>query len=72
MAAATVATTAAYWSSTERLEVLLSMVDKTAEGEDGGGGWVAVNPRVMSEISGSDEKIDGPDYHVRERCVTKS
>jgi hypothetical protein len=33
---------------------------------------VAVNPTVMSEISGSDEKIDGSDYHVRERCVTKS
>jgi hypothetical protein len=33
---------------------------------------VAVNPRVMSEISGSDGKFDGSDYHVRERCVTKS
>jgi hypothetical protein len=31
-----------------------------------------VNPRVRSEISGSEEKIDGSDYHVRERCVVKS
>jgi hypothetical protein len=32
---------------------------------------VAVNPRVSSEISGS-KKIDGSNYHVRERCVVKS
>jgi hypothetical protein len=29
--------------------------------------WAAVNPRVRSEMSGSEEKIDGSDYHVRER-----
>jgi hypothetical protein len=33
---------------------------------------VAVNPRVRSEMSRSEEKIDGSDYHVRERCATES
>jgi hypothetical protein len=33
---------------------------------------VAVNPRVRSEMSGSEEKIDGCDYHVRERCASES
>jgi hypothetical protein len=33
---------------------------------------VAANPRVRSEVSGSEEKIDGSDYHVRERCATES
>jgi hypothetical protein len=32
---------------------------------------VAVNPRVRSEMSGSEEKIDGSDYHIRERCVAE-
>jgi hypothetical protein len=27
-----------------------------------------VNPCVESEMSGSEEKIDGSDYHVGERC----
>jgi hypothetical protein len=31
-----------------------------------------VNPSIRSEMSGSKEKIDGSDYHVRERCATKS
>jgi hypothetical protein len=30
---------------------------------------VAMNPRVRLEMSGSKEKIDGPDYHIGERCV---
>jgi hypothetical protein len=33
---------------------------------------VAANPRVMSEMSGSEEKIDGSDYHVGERCAAES
>jgi hypothetical protein len=33
---------------------------------------LATNPRVRSEMSGSEEKIDGSDYHVRERCGTES
>jgi hypothetical protein len=49
---------AACCSSTERLEVLFGMVGKT----------VVVNHRVSSEMSGGEEKIDGSDYHVRERC----
>jgi hypothetical protein len=32
---------------------------------------VAAKPRVRSEMSGS-EKIDGSDYHVRERCAAES
>jgi hypothetical protein len=31
-----------------------------------------VNPRVRLEMSGSEEKIDGSDYYVRERCTTES
>jgi hypothetical protein len=31
-----------------------------------------VSPRVSSEMSESEEKIDGSDYHVRERCATKN
>jgi hypothetical protein len=31
-----------------------------------------VNPRVMSEMSGSKEKIDGSNYHVREKCDVES
>jgi hypothetical protein len=31
-----------------------------------------VNPKVQSEMSESEEKIDGSDYHFRERCATKS
>jgi hypothetical protein len=26
----------------------------------------------MSEMCGSEEKIDGSDYHVRERCAAES
>jgi hypothetical protein len=33
---------------------------------------VVASPRVMLDISGSQEKIDGSDYHVRERCAVKS
>jgi hypothetical protein len=29
------------------------------------------NPRVRSEMSESEEKIDGSDYHVRERCAVE-
>jgi hypothetical protein len=31
-----------------------------------------VNPRVRSEMSGSEEKINGSDYHVRGRCAVES
>jgi hypothetical protein len=31
-----------------------------------------VNPRVRSEMSGSEGNIDGSDYHVRNRCATES
>jgi hypothetical protein len=31
---------------------------------------VATSPRVRSEMSGSEEKINDSDYHVREMCVT--
>jgi hypothetical protein len=31
-----------------------------------------VNPRVRSEMSESEEKINDSDYHVRERCATKN
>jgi hypothetical protein len=37
----------------------------------GGGGGVTVNPRVRLEMSRR-KKIDGSDYHVRERCVTEN
>jgi hypothetical protein len=30
-----------------------------------------VNPRVRSEMSGSKEKIDGSNYHVRERWAAE-
>jgi hypothetical protein len=53
---------AACCSSTERLEVLFGMVGKT----------VVVNHRVSSEMSGGEEKIDGSDYHVRERCAVEN
>jgi hypothetical protein len=33
---------------------------------------VVANPRVRSEMSGSEEKIDGSDYHVRERYAAES
>jgi hypothetical protein len=33
---------------------------------------VAANPRVRSEMCGSEEKIDGSDYQVRERCAAES
>jgi hypothetical protein len=33
---------------------------------------VATNHRVRSEMSGSEEKIDGSDYHVREIYATES
>jgi hypothetical protein len=33
---------------------------------------MAANLRVRSEMSGSEEKIDGYDYHVRERCAVES
>jgi hypothetical protein len=33
---------------------------------------VAVNPRVRLEMSGSEEKIDDSDYHIRERCGVKN
>jgi hypothetical protein len=33
---------------------------------------VAVNPRVRSEMNESEEKIDGSNYHVRERCAAES
>jgi hypothetical protein len=29
-------------------------------------------PRVRLEMSGSEEKTDEFDYHVRERCATKN
>jgi hypothetical protein len=32
----------------------------------------AASPRVRSEMSGSEEKIDDSDYHVRERCAAES
>jgi hypothetical protein len=53
---------AACCSSTERLEVLFGLVGKT----------VVVNHRVSSEMSGGEEKIDGSDYHVRERCAVEN
>jgi hypothetical protein len=31
-----------------------------------------VNHRVMSEMKESEEKIDGTDYHGRERCAAAS
>jgi hypothetical protein len=31
-----------------------------------------VSPRVRSEMSESEEKIDGSDYHVREKCAVES
>jgi hypothetical protein len=33
---------------------------------------VVANPSVRSEMSGSEEKIDDSDYHVRERCAVES
>jgi hypothetical protein len=33
---------------------------------------VAVNPMVRSKLSGSEEKIDGSDYHFRESCAAES
>jgi hypothetical protein len=33
---------------------------------------VTTSPRVRSEMSGSEEKIDGSDYHVRERYAAES
>jgi hypothetical protein len=33
---------------------------------------VAANPSVRSEMSGSEEKIDDSNYHVREMCYTES
>jgi hypothetical protein len=30
------------------------------------------NPKVKSEMSESEEKIDGSDYHIREMCDIKS
>jgi hypothetical protein len=33
---------------------------------------VAANPRVRSEMSGSEEKIDSSDYYVKERCAIKN
>jgi hypothetical protein len=51
-------------SSAERLEVLPGMVGKMVVGD--------VNPRVRLEMSGSEDKIDSSDYHVRERCVIKN
>jgi hypothetical protein len=30
-----------------------------------------MNPRVRSEMSGSEEKIDDSNYHTREKCVTE-
>jgi hypothetical protein len=33
---------------------------------------VAANPRVRSEMSGSDKKIDDSDYLVREMCAVKN
>jgi hypothetical protein len=30
-----------------------------------------MNPNVRSKMSGSEEKIDGSDYHIRERCDTE-
>jgi hypothetical protein len=47
-------------SMMERLELLPGMVGKTV-----------VNPRVMLEMSESEEKIDGSDYHVREMCAAE-
>jgi hypothetical protein len=58
------ATAATCCSSAERLEVLPGMVGKMVVGD--------VNPRVRSEMSGSEEKIDSSDYHVRERCAIKN
>jgi hypothetical protein len=31
-----------------------------------------MNPMVRSEMSGSEEKIDGSDYHIGERCAVES
>jgi hypothetical protein len=31
-----------------------------------------MNRRIRSEMSGNEEKIDGSDYYVRERCTDKS
>jgi hypothetical protein len=31
--------------------------------------WVAANPRVRSEMSESEEKINGSNYHIGERCA---
>jgi hypothetical protein len=58
------ATTVTCCSSTERLEVLPGMVGKMVVGD--------VNPRVRSGMSGSEDKIDSSDYHVRERCAIKN
>jgi hypothetical protein len=33
---------------------------------------VAANPGVMSKMSKSEEKIDGSNYHVRDRCAIES
>jgi hypothetical protein len=33
---------------------------------------MAVNPMVRLEMSGSEEKINGYDYHIGERCVDYS
>jgi hypothetical protein len=33
---------------------------------------VAANLRVRLEMCGSEEKIDGSDYQVRERCAVES
>jgi hypothetical protein len=32
---------------------------------------VGASPRVRLEMSGSEEKIDGSDYHVRDVCRRK-
>jgi hypothetical protein len=31
-----------------------------------------VSPKIRSEMSESEEKINDSDYHVREMCVTES
>jgi hypothetical protein len=58
----------------------LLLVDEEVEGaarhgwqDSGGQGWwwwATVNPRIRSEMSGSEEKFDSSDYHVGERYAT--
>jgi hypothetical protein len=65
------AAAAAYCSSMDRLEVLLGMVGKTVEDRDGGGGgWRRT--LGLSQRWAKVKKIDGSDYHIREKCAGES